>query len=386
MGSLSLTKRLGLVLGAVLYAALAVWNQVRVNPGFPSDAAIYFDAVHKASEGKDPYHPFHIGPSFVYPPPALLVGAPFATLSGERGRFLWAGLGIACYAAALALLVETFRPALRGWQAVGLAAFALLFAPFLETLTIGQVNPIILLALSLFILGLSTPRYAWVGDVALAVAAATKISPIVLLAIPLSRRDWKRCGRVVAGLVSLSGLSILAFGLNPWRGFMEVLPKLFSGFPGTINQAVGPTLALAAGKLGWYLDSGLVSRAFSILILGVFALVVWRFRAEESALLSLASVGVASMTVGSGLIWHHHLTFLVIPIVGVLLSCNFGWWRSLAVAMMLGALLLIQADRYIENRFGIPPAASILGYLLVFGASLLALKARNALSNPLSAR
>ncbi len=378
-------RTIGLAAGAVLYAAAAVWNQVRVNPGFPSDVAIYFDAVRKASGGGDPYSPFRIGSSFVYPPPALFVVAPFAALSGEWGPFLWAGFGIVCYVASVAVLVEIFRPSLPARDTVGLTAFALLFSPFLEAITVGQINPFVLLGISLFVLGLAAPQYEWIGDLGLALAATTKISPLILVAIPLIRRDWRRCGRILGGLVAFSAISVWVNGPAVWRGFFDVFPKLLSGYPETINQAIGPTLKLAIGSSGWPAGPDWISRIFSLLVMGIFVAVVWRRRGEEPAGPRLAALGVASMTIASQLIWHHHLTFLVIPIVAILLSPKPGKREGLAAILVVAAVCLIQADRYVGNRFGVPPVSSIAGYLLVFVACLTGLGIGGAARRPVPA-
>ena len=54
--------------------------QWRLNRRLPSDAPIFFEASRRAAAGANPYEPFSVGTSFVYPPTALPLFAPFAAL------------------------------------------------------------------------------------------------------------------------------------------------------------------------------------------------------------------------------------------------------------------------------------------------------------------
>ena len=57
----------------IVYAAAGIWTQLHFTSRLPSDLDIYLNSGHKALAGLDPYQPYQIGASFVYPPVALLL-------------------------------------------------------------------------------------------------------------------------------------------------------------------------------------------------------------------------------------------------------------------------------------------------------------------------
>jgi hypothetical protein len=347
----------GLAVALGTYIAVALWTQIVVNPRFVSDIDIYLRAGQKALQAQNAYQPFEIGKSFVYPPPALLIFAPLSLLSWEAAIGTWAVANITAYLGALACLWYAIQPVERR-VALGLWAAMLLFTPFLETVTVGQVNGLVLLGLAVFALGSVEPRWQWPGDVGLAAAVLIKISPAILIALPLVRRDWARCARVALATGLLCAAS-LAFGLRPWRDFAEIAPLLFRGYPDKINQAISPTVQwLWPGlNIAW------LGPALSLAFLVVWvAVLLWRRPAPGPP--DVLSLGVATLTISSSLIWFHHLTFLAFPILNGLTSKVKLIW--LLTALGFG---LVHVDRLVEGKLSVPPLASITGYLLIYAAA-----------------
>jgi alpha-1,2-mannosyltransferase len=357
----------------ILYVYVALWAQTNLNPRFPSDIGIYLQAGKRTLQDVNPYQPFEIGASFVYPPSALLLFSPLSVLPASTAKLLWAALNAWMYLCTFALLWLSIRPALKGYQWAWVAGSALLFAPFLESWTIGQANALILLGLAAFVWGLVDRRRERAGDWGLALAISIKMTPVILLAIPIARKDWRRCIRVLAGVAALSAISGVLFGATPWVGFLEVLPRVFRGYPDPINQSLRPLAQwlLSGTTLSVQVSTWLavwLGRAFSIAVLGIWIASAFLLPSGKSPL-ALASLGIVTMTISSSLIWFHHLVFLTIPLAYLILGQEAGQ-RAWIPRLGWAALGLIQLDRLVEFRFGMPPLLAIAGYLLIYVASL----------------
>ncbi|NCC36328.1 MAG: DUF2029 domain-containing protein, partial [Chloroflexia bacterium] len=179
---------------------IVIWTVTIVNPEFTSDLGIYLAATRDALAGGNPYEPFVIGVSYIYPPASLPVFLPFALLPPPTYDLLWRVLSLVAALATLLALWRTFGQPERV-AAIG-ASFVALWAvsgSLWETLSVGQVNAVVLLGITLFLLGYRYPQWAWVGDLGLALAIVLKLSPALLLAVPLVRGEIGRLVRVAVG-------------------------------------------------------------------------------------------------------------------------------------------------------------------------------------------
>jgi len=350
-----------------LYGGLAVWTQTNINPYVNPDIDIFLKAGQKAVQGLNPYQPFEIGQSFIYPPPALLIFAPLSQLPIGISKLIWAILNFA--ALGLALFITWYSlPAnpqrrLAGWVTMAL----LIFTPALETLTTGQVNHFVLLGLALFALGVAKPKYEILGDIGLAIAIVIKISPLLLVALPVVQRDWRRCLRIGLVLLTLCLISALAFNFSIWTSFLEVLPKLFGGYPTPINQTIPPAIHRIFEFAGYDVNVSLLGSLFTVLVLLVWVIVLFR-RPKSGETYQLLALGLVTMTIGSSLIWFHHLTFLVIPMLYLVATTRL---TSIIPRLVLASVFLIQSNRLFESVTTVP-LPSILGYLLLYAATLYA--------------
>ncbi len=370
--------------GLALFGGLALWNQIVVHPGLASDFGIYLEAAARADQGGDPYQPFLIGRSFVYPPVALLWFVPLARLPLPLAEAYWHLGNFALYALALLSLASSLRlatahtdqapataPAAGGvppryWLFFGLAA--LLYAPFWESLAIGQINSLMLLGMLLFLHGNLDRRLAGVGDVALALVILVKPTPALLLFWPLVRRDWPRLLRIGPALAGLVLLAYYCFGLQPWLQFGAILPQLLAGEPlNPFNQSVAGLLArLSAGTgIGEWVG-GLAGPLWILALLAIWLLAGWRGRrlvsAQETGL--LLSLGIAVVTLISSLVWYHHLVLLLAPLAWLIFG---GRLAPAGLSLLLGSVWLIQANRLLES-LGVPAGLpAVAGYLLLLG-------------------
>ncbi|GAG23017.1 unnamed protein product, partial [marine sediment metagenome] len=256
----------------------------------------------------------------VYTPVALLLFAPLSRLPDTTVWGIWTVLNMLAYVGALFLVWRALRP--RGASRlylVLLSLCAILFAPFIEMLYVGQINGLILLGIALLFYATVTDRWAIVGAIGLACAAAVKMSPIVLLGLPAA---WERPRRVVWGLgavVILAAIAGVVFGAGVWRQFFDAMPVLFQSYPKTINQ----TLAVSACAIlhqascpalrDWATFSGIAVLALAVA--GLFpAASSPRDRVIGSALM------ITGMVIASPLIWYHHMVFLTIPLLVLILG------------------------------------------------------------------
>ncbi len=360
-----------LALGVALYVAAGIAVHAVVNRRLrpDGDALVYLDAARRARAGGNPYEPFAIGTSFIYPPAALLFVLPFADLPPRVAPALWGAVGVAFYGGSVLLLAWRSRALAGGGpgRRLALLLLAAAYTPFLENVRIGQVNPLVLFGLVAFLVGLEAPRWRWVGDAGLAVAVLVKMSPAVLLALPLARGDLPRLGRVAVSLAALCLGSMLFLPAGLWSDFGAILPSLLGPYASLLNQAPGPTLMYVLRSAG--LDpawGALAGRVFTVSVLLTWLGVLAARRAAPAV--PLALLGILTATLGSGLIWFHHLVYLVPALL--LLPARSGRSRPAVTAAAAASLALIQSDRLLELGLGWPPAASIAGYLLIWVTTL----------------
>jgi hypothetical protein len=358
-----------ILLGVCIFVSL--WVQHNYNTQLPSDLDIYLFAGQKAVHGLNPYWPFNIGSSFVYPPTALLAFVPLSYLSYSRE--VWATINTISLLLILSVLSQILSNRLSMTGEIWITAGALFFAPFLEQITIGQVDAFVLLGVVLFAFGVLKPRYQFLGDCGLAIAISFKITPVILAALPLFYRDWQRCKRISVFLLTLVFISVLAFGLEPWFDFFAILPKLFQGYPATVNQAITPSIDWLARHFTSGVNLSWIGTVFSALILTLWvAVLILRNKFKNP--IAVISFGIVVMTISPTSIWYHHLVFLLVPIISLLLSADLKnrTGRGIFILILI-SVLLINSDRIFESLFALPPFASIVGYLVLTLASGLSL-------------
>jgi hypothetical protein len=350
-----------------LYLGLAVWNSLVVHPGLDPDLVNYLIAGGDMLRGENPYGRFSldlIGAGFVYTPATLPLFALLAVLPFPEIWAIWFVGNIALYLCALLAIWLSLPSRPDATALLITVVLALGSTTFLEALAIGQINSLMLLGMALFVYGHANKRMAWLGDIALAGAILIKLTPALLLLWPLVRRDWARMARVACGLALIAVPSLLAFGFTPWMQFIVLLPSLLQGpTSNPYNQSLAAVLtALNPTNPLWSAIAGLFGRLFTLALIGVWALRCWQFRAQSGP--GPLALGVLALTVGSNLVWHHHLMFLLVPMLWLLFTAPPGARRRYAV---LGALGLIQVTRIIERSLEVPAVTAVAGYLILFG-------------------
>ncbi len=383
-----------------LYLGLALWNSFVVHPALDPDLVNYLIAGADVLRGDNPYGRFSldlIGAGFVYTPATLPLFALLSRLPFPEIWAIWFVGNLALYLIALLAIWLSLpnRPGINILLVTVVVALG--STTFLEALAIGQINSLMLLGMALFLYGhtpallrslapaqpgasaahypvqwpqrrshaaqRSNRRMAWLGDIALAGAILIKLTPAVLLLWPLVRRDWPRLGRVTIGLALLCVPALLAFGFTPWLQFIVLLPSLLQGpTSNPYNQSLAAVLtALAPTNPLWGTLASLLGRIFTLVLLGTWAVHCWRMRAQSGP--GPLALGVLALTVGSNLVWHHHLMFLLVPALWLFFTATPGTTQRLTV---LGALGFIQISRLVERSLDLPAVTAVAGYLILF--------------------
>ena len=211
------------------------------------DFASYYYAVEVANAGADPYAKRNLDRAAVadstrrsvhpyfYPPPFLLAMSWSSALSLQGAYRLWFFLNLAsCWLAAFALW-RWWRPLGRG---VGVVLFLLVcgLTAVPDNLMMGQAN---LPVLAFIVLGAwqadsgrltGRRRQQVLGGLLLGIACMLKMSPGLLVAWWLLRRQWVAAFSAVGAAAVLTIITSLLYGLDLQTTFyFEVLPGLASG-------------------------------------------------------------------------------------------------------------------------------------------------------------
>jgi hypothetical protein len=276
------------------------------------------------------------GPYFIHPPPATTAVLPLARLPWRAAALAWAGLSLIALGWLGRSLVGIWKPD-RPPTAVPAALLTLalaLWPPTLHCLEKGQWSIWLaaLLAAGLRSFEAGRPRRT---GIAFGVAAALKVTPVVLLGFLLLRRRRAAVAlTLTAGLAAL--VALVAVGPAAWRAFLAESPH---------NAAVwAPWIANTASPDGVYARL-LTSNAFSQAPFVAPRLAAAAFGLTELALLA-AAIGAVLPS------WRHRRNWVLTPAsesrllaawltLPVLLN-PLGW--SHVVLMLLAPLAVLARD------------------------------------------
>ncbi len=212
----------------------------------------YYAGGHNWNMGLDPYlnhpnvpgaieHPrfdTHQISGFIYPPTLLPVYGALAHYSYNDARRAW--LAITLSAFALLVAVAVWVTPGRRLEVLGVSLLLTVASyPFIYHVHNGQAD---LLSAALAVSGfLLYPRWrGWPSAALLALAIATKVTPVLLLAVMVVYfRDWRLAVKaLVCGLVLFAG-SLAWVHIGLYREFLfTTLPSIAVSDPSQFNQTV----------------------------------------------------------------------------------------------------------------------------------------------------
>jgi alpha-1,2-mannosyltransferase len=285
----------------------------------------------------------HLG--FTYPPFSGLVLAPLAWLPLTVDELAVTGLNVLLLVWMIrrALMLSSRGVALgphlsvppsrvRAWsQAAGVAAAALWLEPVSVTLGYGQID---LLIAALIVFDLSRPDHARGKGIAIGVAAAIKLTPLLFIAYLL----FSRRGRAASlATVTFVGAVVLSFGVvghdaSSYWGGMVLKTSRIGGVAGPVNQSLLGAIARLTGARhpasAWELLAAVIA------VCGVALSARASRRGDEAAGFSLTAI---TALLASPISWPHHWTLAAPALILLARRALARRSRALgAAAVMLG--------------------------------------------------
>lgn len=314
-----------LVLWAPLVVALG-WSLVVLasgvgtqswQPGY--DLAVYRHGAQDLLAGRDVYlRVTDRGHYFVYPPLAALLFVPLLALPVGVDLVVWdVVLVLALVLGGGRLLRVAGVPAARVPTALALVVVS---DPFREALVLGQVSPLVVLALvGGAVLAGRSPRW---GGALVGAAAAVKVTPalVVLLAVARPLRRWVGWAVVSGGALTLVGALVAP---PSWRSY-------FLGLLWQSSRVAQPGTPSNNSLAGAFAHAGLAASpslalgsALSVVLLVLVALRVRRstLAAPDRSTRWRLGLLVSLLTcLASPVTWSHHA--LAAPLAAAALVCG----------------------------------------------------------------
>lgn len=298
---------LGFIFVSISYSAFTVTRILATSQ--LQDFRLYYLGAQSVLLGKNPYEQVQ---GVIYPPISLALLTPFASLPIELAEDVWTLFSLfALFASILLLLRITKIYSTRNFFIV--TGLAMLSFPVKFNLGMGQIN-LILLLLTCLSFYWYRKRLPVLAGSALAVAAALKLTPLILILFFLKKRQWKIVISCLVGFILLNCLGLMLLGstatLDYWQTIFPAIP--------TVGNAIYYNQAFT----GWLARAEVVdqlARINNYVVFGGMLAMSWFTTRKESqpvgVELSELGLFMISVLVGTGLAWQHHYVALLIPFI-----------------------------------------------------------------------
>jgi alpha-1,2-mannosyltransferase len=326
------------------------------------DLVVYRDGgliVRHVSPAYDPHRASPLydwtgshGVQFTYPPFAAVLFSVASVLSWTAMRWAMTLASMAALGLTLWLVFGALgyrdRPAIRVAGTLGVSALALATEPVQQTLSLGQVNLLLMLLVAADLLtgGALVPggRTRWWHGIGIGIAAGVKLTPLIFIPYLLLTRRYRQAATASA---TFAATVALGYAILPgdsgtyWANglFLKANRIVFLGTRG--NQSLRGVLTRLAGSVSsgtvpWIAAAVLVAAAGL-----VTAALLYRARQPVPAMLACALTGLLV----SPLSWDHHWVW-VAP--GMALLVHLGataargrvraaWWAAAAGLFLIFA-------------------------------------------------
>jgi alpha-1,2-mannosyltransferase len=289
---------------------------------------------------------------YLYPPFLAHALRPLAMLELVPAQRIWLAANVVAFAASVSVLLLSAQHAWRAvtprrrpssWLLLTLAAVLVWALPLRSNLLFGQVNPLVLVCLSLAVRAQLLGRSALAG-IWLAPAIMIKLTPAVLLLFFLLRRDHRALLACTAGLVVMAAASLGLGAADDWLSFLRHAPARTYGadIPGLFPAATVWNFA-PAGWLARLLPehAAWVAR-LSFMIVAAACLITTRLatgaRSAANDGLALAAL-FPVLLLASPLTYLHHVVYVMPALVIWLLRAWSEDRRALFGATLLAAFI-----------------------------------------------
>ncbi len=330
-----------------IYVLLGVNTQIKfikANPFSESllaDFEYYEQALNRVFSNQDPYAVREIGPGYLYPLPALFIVEAFHYISDVQLKAL-------VYSAFNVLLLLVLINGVAKYYTYSFKetwywyVLCLGFAPFLETLQIGQINLITMFGVFLFFFwARSNPLISGFG---LSLAILTKVSPILFFGYLIATKNYKSLLSTLGWVTLILILSAIRYGITPILSYPEVFTWISHQFIIDENsQALVSKIALIFDlKDNSVIQQGLqkILMIYISCLIGVSMLMTYLGKQFTEPLFLVTMLGMA---ISSNIVWYHHYVFLLLPML-IWMSWKKLDWQ--VIVWCLFGLSIIQIDRF----------------------------------------
>ncbi len=282
------------------------------------DLQVYRNGARVWLDGGDLYGPMPpvegIGLPFTYPPLAALFFAPLAMMPLLLAEVLVvvtsvASLGISLWLVLARLRPELSRPAVLT-LVIAAVAVAQFFEPIRQTFGFGQINLVLMAAITLDCL---VRKPFWPRGMLIGIAVSVKLIPAGYLLYFVLRKDWKAAGTLVVSAIAAVGLGFLLFpgdSVDYWFHTLadtgRIGPPYFAG-----NQSIkGMAFRLGVG------DTAATLLWITLSVLAVALAAVWMRRLiDAGATVAALLVNAAAVLLVSPVSWSHHWVWIAPALV-----------------------------------------------------------------------
>ena len=251
--------------------------------------------------------------TYIQTPITAVVTLPFSRLSLDQARFSFLAFSNLMLVLAAVSMVWALRPS-RLLVAATFVIFAT-FEPMFDSLRLGQVDALIVLALALaFALLRRGPR--WAVGLPLALAAILKLSPVFTILLCAARGWWRT---VTAAAIGLAVLAVVSVAVAGWQNNLtfvrDLVPKLMRGSTWYDNISLtGAIIRWQAGPQYWEwedeappLDPAV--RVAMTVLNGLIVVAAWWATRRDDEAAFMLSIGVAMLI--SPVSWSFYPTWLI---------------------------------------------------------------------------
>lgn len=327
---------------------------------------------------------------YFYPPLLAESLLPVTFVSPWAARLIWHLVGMGALIGAVHLLDRWLRERPRGDElSASLMMIAACFWPLRESQMMGQVNTVVLLLLTVW---WTKREKSELAVIALAGAAAIKMSPALLFLVPLLEKKWRE---LAYGAASTAAMVLVSCALIGKRGFEFLFSVVASFVPGAkwhsfrlpIDIFGNESIAAVLIRNTHTLDPQRLPRHTTIIqvgiLVGMLGLALFRYRriAAEARAVPLIILMIVAPTYA----WEHHLTFALLAIAMLLAVAPDKRWPFFVIGVTAVALMADRLDyfvlpgaRYPRWFVGWARSPKLLPLLAVFALGLFATRATPA--------
>jgi hypothetical protein len=281
--------------------------------------------------------------SYIGSPATALLYTPFVPFHHRPGADLYRAGQIVLMLAAIVITVFALprRSRLPGFL-VGVGLFLWIY-PVAESISLGQVDGFVMLALAIAIWSSARDRWRVVGA-ALGIAALLKISPgLLLVYLVLRGRRTVILPAIVSAGALLGIATVVGRPGDTWTWATDVLPEVSKGALLINNQSIPAWVARLFGhNLNWLsLDTDLGAWrfiAFIVMVVGLAAVFLVR-RGKPFVPLELGAVILVALLAGP-VTWDHYPTWAILTLI---LAADLQWWehRRVGEIAVSGVVVLV---------------------------------------------